>query len=194
MDLLAKLISVISNPVLLSIPASYILVFKSKEDFFYALAWTFVSILFAVLLGAFVFWGVKKGVFSDFDISKRQERTPIFIFTGLLSILYLLIVFLFNGPGVLLVALGALLLGVIIADIVNRKIKASIHLAVFSSFAVVLGMLYGGIFWALLLFIPLVAWSRVRLKRHRFLETVAGTLIALSLVMITYLVVKYLLQ
>ena len=193
MDLLARFISVISNPVLLSIPASFVLVFESREDLLYALAWTFVSILFAALLGVFVFWGVKKGVFSDFDISKRQERTPIFIFTGLLSILYFLIIFLSNGPRVLLVALGALLLGVIIADIVNRKIKASIHLAVFSSFAVVLGILYGGIFWVLLLFVPLVAWSRVRLKRHRFLETVAGTLIARLLVIITYLVVKYLL-
>ena len=193
MNLFARIISFISNPVLLSIPFSYALVFKSREDFLYALAWTFVSILFASLVGVFVVLAVRKGVFSDFDISKRQERTPIFIFTGLLSVLYFLIVFLLNGPRVLLIALGALLLGVIIADIINRKIKASIHLAVFSSFSVIMGILYGGIFWALLLIAPLVAWSRVKLKKHEPLETIVGGLVGIIIVLMLYVVVKYVL-
>ena len=193
MNLFARIISFISNPVLLSIPFSYALVFKSREDFLYALAWTFVSILFASLVGVFVVLAVRKGGFSDFDISKRQERTPIFIFTGLLSILYFLIVFLLNGPKVLLIALGALLFGVIIADIINRKIKASIHLAVFSSFSVIMGILYGGIFWALLLIAQLVAWSRVKLKKHEPLETIVGGLVGIIIVLMLYVVVKYVL-
>ena len=193
MNLFARIISFISNPVLLSIPFSYALVFKSREDFLYALAWTFVSILFASLVGVFVVLAVRKGVFSDFDISKRQERTPIFIFTGLLSILYFLIVFLLNGPKVLLIALGALLFGVIIADIINRKIKASIHLAVFSSFSVIMGILYGGMFWVLLLIAPLVAWSRVKLKKHEPLETIVGGLVGIIIVLMLYVVVKYVL-
>src|SRR3989304_790932 len=193
MNLFARIISFISNPVLLSIPFSYALVFKSREDFLYALAWTFVSILFASLVGVFVVLAVRKGVFSDFDISKRQERTPIFIFTGLLSILYFLIVFLLNGSKVLLIALGALLLGVIIADIINRKIKASIHLAVFSSFSVIMGILYGGMFWVLLLIAPLVAWSRVKLKKHEPFETIVGGLVGIIIVLMLYVVVKYVL-
>ena len=193
MNLFARIISFISNPVLLSIPFSYALVFKSREDFLYALAWTFVSILFASLVGVFVVLAVRQGIFSDFDISKRQERTPVFIFTCLLSVLYFLIVFLLNGPRVLLIALGALLLGVIIADIINRKIKASIHLAVFSSFSVIMGILYGGIFWALLLIAPLVAWSRVKLKKHEPLETIVGGLVGIIIVLMLYVVVKYVL-
>ena len=193
MNLFARIISFISNPVLLSIPFSYALVFKSREDFLYALAWTFVSILFASLVGVFVVLAVRKGVFSDFDISKRQERTPVFIFTGLLSVLYFLIVFLLNGPRVLLIALGALLLGVIIADIINRKIKASIHLAVFSSFSVIMGILYGGMFWVLLLIAPLVAWSRVKLKKHEPFETIVGGLVGTIIVLVLYVVVKYVL-
>ena len=193
MNLFARIISFISNPVLLSIPFSYALVFKSREDFLYALAWTFVSVLFASLMGVFVVLAVRQGIFSDFDISKRQERTPVFIFTGLLSVLYFLIVFLLNGPKVLLIALGALLFGVIIADIINRKIKASIHLAVFSSFSVIMGILYGGMFWVLLLIAPLVAWSRVKLKKHEPLETIVGGLVGIIIVLMLYVVVKYVL-
>ena len=193
MNLFARIISGVSNPVFLSIPMSYALVFKSRGDLLYAFAWTFVSILFASLVGVFVVLAVRKGVFSDFDVSKRQERTPIFIFTGLLSILYFLIVFLLNGPKVLLIALGALLFGVIIADIINRKIKASIHLAVFSSFSVIMGILYGGMFWVLLLIAPLVAWSRVKLKKHEPLETIVGGLVGIIIVLMLYVVVKYVL-
>src|SRR3989338_6701486 len=193
MNLFARIVSGISNPVFLSIPMSYALVFKNKGDLLYALAWTFVSVLFASLMGVFLVFSVRQGIFSDFDISKRQERTPVFIFTGLLSVLYFLIVFLLNGPRVLLIALGALLLGVIIADIINRKIKASIHLAVFSSFSVIMGILYGGIFWALLLIAPLVAWSRVKLKKHEPLETIVGGLVGIIIVLMLYVVVKYVL-
>lgn len=191
MNSFAKLISGVSNPVLLSIPMSYAIVFKSREDALYALSWTLLSMLFAGIVGLFVFWGVQRGLFSDFDISKREERTPIFIFTALLSTVYFAIILLLNGPRMLLVALGVLFLGILIADLINRKIKASIHLAVFSSFSLVLGILYGGIFWALLLLIPVVAWSRIKLKRHLFSEIIIGTLIGLSLVLIIYLVVKY---
>ena len=193
MNLLARIISGVSNPVFLSIPMSYALVFKSRGDLLYALAWTFVSVLFASLMGVFVVLAVRQGIFSDFDISKRQERTPVFIFTGLLSVLYFLIVFLLNGPRVLLIALGALLLGVIIADIINRKIKASIHLAVFSSFSVIMGILYGGMFWVLLLIAPLVAWSRVKLKKHEPFETIVGGLVGTIIVLVLYVVVKYVL-
>jgi len=193
MNLFARIVSGISNPVFLSIPMSYALVFKNKGDLLYALAWTFVSVLFASLMGVFVVLAVRQGIFSDFDISKRQERTPVFIFTGLLSVLYFLIVFLLNGPRVLLIALGALLLGVIIADIINRKIKASIHLAVFSSFSVIMGILYGGMFWVLLLIAPLVAWSRVKLKKHEPFETIVGGLVGTIIVLVLYVVVKYVL-
>ena len=193
MNFIARLISFISNPVLVSVPFSYALVFKSREDFLYAVSWTFISIIFAALVGIFVFWGVRRGLFSDFDISKREERTRLFVFAGLVSVLYFLIVLAAGGPRVLLFGIASLLLGIILADLINYKIKASIHLAVFSSFSVIMGILYGGIFWALLLIAPLVAWSRVKLKKHEPFETIVGGLVGTIIVLMLYVVVKYVL-
>lgn len=190
--LIARIISIIASPIVVTAPVSYALVFKTSNSAFYSLIWTIVSMLFAATVGLFVFYGVTHGIFSDYDISVRSERKPIFLFSAIISVLYLVIIFLLHGPTILMATLGALVLGVLIESFVNRKIKASIHLAVFSAFAAVLSILYGGIFWLLILLIPIVAWSRIKLKRHTFPETIIGALLGLSIVIILYYVVNYL--
>lgn len=194
MNLIAQIISIISNPLILIPPISYALVFKTSEDASYAIKWMLISMLFASLVGLFVFWGVKRGIFSNMDISVRKERTPAFIFAGIVMSVYLLLILITSGPTILLVTLGALLLGVLVVSAINQRTKVSMHLAVFSSFALILGLLFGGIFWVLLLFAPVVAWSRVKLNKHKPFETAAGAAIGAILVIILYFVVEYILS
>lgn len=191
MNLLANLISVLSNPLVISIPLSYSLVLKSTGEIIYSLQWTLISLFFASLVGLFVFYGMKKGFFSDLDVSNREERTRLFVFVAIISVIFFFLVYITNGPRVLLLGVGSLLLGIILAHLINHKIKASIHLAVFSSFSIIMGILYGGIFWVLLLVVPFVAWSRVKLKRHEPLETIVGGLVGIIIVLMLYFIVKY---
>lgn len=191
MNLFARIISLASNPLIISVPMSYSLVFKTSEDFYYAAFWTLISLIFAAIVGVFVFYGVRIGLFSDFDISKKEERAPIFAFTGIISFVYFILIYILSGPRILLVALGALLLGVMLESFINRKIKASIHLAAFSSFSFVVGILYGGIFWIALLLTPLIAWSRIKLKKHVLQETIIGAILGVFLVIVLYFVIKY---
>ena len=191
MNFLAELTSILSNPLLISIPLSYSLVFKTTGEVIYALQWASISLLFASIVGLFVYYGVRKGFFSDLDVSKREERTRLFIFAAIVAVLFLFVVLVTGGPKILLLGIGSLLLGIVLADLVNAKIKASIHLAVFSSFAVIMGILYGGIFWILILIAPIVAWSRIKLKRHKMLETIVGGAIGVAIVIVLYLIVRY---
>jgi membrane-associated phospholipid phosphatase len=191
MNLLAYLISVLSNPLIISAPLAYSLVLKTTGEASYAIQWTLVSMIFAGLVGIFVFYGVKKGFFSDTDVSKREERTKLFLFAAAVSIFYFIVVLITGGPRILLLGVASLLLGIILADVINRRIKASIHLAVFSSFSVIMGILYGGIFWTLLLVAPIVAWSRIKLKKHEPLETIVGGVVGIIIVLLLYFVVKY---
>ena len=109
----------------------------------------------------------------------------------LISVLYLAVVLLFDGPRVLILGLGGLILGIAIAIIVNQKIKASIHMEAFTAFAVIEGILFGGYWWLLLLLIPVVAWSRLTLKRHSLPEVIVGTTIGALLVLAMFAIVKY---
>ena len=191
MNLFAQIISAISNPIVVSAPIFYALIFKTSGNMLYSLQWTFASFLFAATVALFIFYGVRQGFFSDLDITKQKERKTVFIFTSFIAFIYLILVFILNCPKVLLVALGGLLLGLALASLINRKIKASLHLAVFSSFTMVLGILYGGIFWIALLLAPVVAWSRIKLKRHFLSETIVGAGLGVFLVILVYFVVKY---
>ena len=82
-------------------------------------------------------------------------------------------------------------MGIAIAIIVNQKIKASIHMEAFTAFAVIEGILFGGYWWLLLLLIPVVAWSRLTLKRHSLPEVIVGTTIGALLVLAMFAIVKY---
>lgn len=192
MNLLARLISAISNPLVVSFPMSYAILFKWTGEVFYSIQWSIVSFVFSIVMALFVFYGILRGFFSDYDISNKEERGKMFLFAGILSILYLILTFVLNGPKVLIMTLGGLILGIFIANLINYKIKASVHLAVFAAFSLILGILYGGIFWVILLLTPIIAWSRIKLKKHVLKETVVGVVLGGLLVIILYFVIKYL--
>ncbi len=82
-------------------------------------------------------------------------------------------------------------MGAIIFEMVNKKLKASIHVAAVSAFLCVLALLYGGLFLFLPLLIPVIAWSRIHMKRHTFSEAVVGGSVGVGITIIIYLVVEY---
>jgi membrane-associated phospholipid phosphatase len=55
--------------------------------------------------------------------------------------------------------------------------KISAHSAATASFTILLGGLFGASLLPYLLGVPLMVWSRVRLKRHTLTQTLAGTLL-----------------
>lgn len=188
----ARLISVLSNPLLVFFPASYLLVYKTSNNASYALEWSLFSLFFGIITMLFILYGIKKGFFSDIDVSVRQQRKLLFVFAVIIVFLYALSILLLKGPNILLVALSGILLGILLTSIINSKVKASIHVAVFSAFAVSMSLLYGGIFIFGLLLIPLIAWSRIKIKKHTRLETVIGGLVGIFITFTVYLLVKYL--
>lgn len=187
----AKVISGVASPLVISILLCYVLVFASRLDVIFALQWSFISILFVLIEGLFVIYGVKKKFFSNYDVSDRRQRPRLFLFTGFVCLLYLSILIIFNGPRVLFIGLGGLILGTVIAIIVNQKIKASIHMEAFTAFVVTCGLLFGGPLWILVLFIPVVAWSRLTLRRHSVPEVILGTFLGVALVIFLFTIVKY---
>lgn len=192
MNLLAKIISIIFNPLVLSSPIAFALVYVTSGNLQYSLMWALVSLVFALIIAAFVYVGMKIGMFSNFDVSIRTQRKPVFIFAGLVIFLYILLILILHGPKVLLLGLGVVLLGTIAAEVINKKIKASMHLAVATAFSFVYAIFFGGYFWILPLVIPAaVAWSRIKLKRHSPLEVLVGAAFGLSLVVVFLLIVKY---
>lgn len=183
---LARLISFITNPFFIAIPLPFFLVYHETNDVVYALSWTLYSLFFLAMIGAFVFYEVRRRVFSDIDVSKREQRPLFFVYVAFVSLLYLGTLFVLHSPPILYIAVGGVLGSAIVLGLVNKSIKASLHVATISAFFTVLSLLYGGVYLFWLLVIPVVAWSRVKIKRHTISEAIAGCIMGIMLTLIVY--------
>lgn len=192
MIFLAKLISFLTNPFVVVLPGPFLIVYRMTGDVSYSLKWELFSILFIAVSALFILFGVLRGFFSDIDVSRRNQRKIMFCFFGIVSLFYFFSVLFFNGPKILLITSLGLVLAIIIFDIVNISLKASIHVATFTSFIIMMFILYGSYFWIGFLLIPIVAWARIKIKRHTLAETIVGGVLGGLLTIIALLVIKYL--
>lgn len=188
--ILAKFISTILNPLVVTIFAPYILIYRTTSDSYLALSWTVYTVIYLALLGIFVMISVKKKVFSDMDVSKREQRPLLFFVSLLFSTIYLTSIFLLRAPIILIIFAISVLIGVSFAYIINTRIKASMHVAAITAFAVPVAISYRNAYLFLLLLVPLVGWARLVAKRHSFSEVIVGGFVGGLLSLSIYLTVK----
>jgi len=182
----AKAISFFLGPVFILLPVPFILVSKFTQDYYYALKWTVFSYAFILSVAVFVIIGVLLGVFSNFDVSKREQRPLLFSFSAFAMFYYLVSLIILGGPKVLFLALFAVVLGLITIVALSRWIKASIHVATATCVILLIGIIYKGYSFILLALVPLLAWSRVKTKEHTVLETIIGSILGVALTLIVY--------
>jgi membrane-associated phospholipid phosphatase len=183
---LASFISTLFNPILILVFLPYFLVYKSSGNIKVALSWTAFSFIFLLALAQIVLYLVRKGVFTNLDVSVRQQRPLLFNIAMLTGIVYIIGLYVLHAPRVLYIMVISVLFGVLVARVVNVRIKASLHVA--TTAALILGVVLGyGVGYIFLLpLVPLVGWSRVKLKRHTVAETVTGGVVGSLLLLFIY--------
>jgi len=184
--LLARFISFISNPIFILIGLPFFLVLRNTGDLDASWRWSYYTWFFLFIFGAYVVTGVKKGFFSDLDVSKREQRFGLYLFGAILCFFYLIGLILYDSPIILLVCLFGIMLGILVGSLVTLRVKASVHVAAASALIVGLSMVYGGYFFLMFLLIPIICWARVKIKRHSEVEVVAGGLIGSLLSLLMY--------
>ncbi len=191
--LLARFLSYLFHPVLFFLVMPFFVVYKQTDSGLYAAKWMFFSSIFIFIGIMLILFEMLRGDFSDFDISKKEQRTKFFIILFFLGVIYLAIAMYFKGIFFPLsfISLG-IAFGVVLFALVNRLIKASIHVAVSSGFVVSMYLLFGEEMFLLTLWIvPVVGWARVLLKRHSIGEVISGGLLGTAITMVTFIVGEY---
>lgn len=114
---------------------------------------------------------------GNFDVSARERRAPIYGFALILGVGLLGYFYGSGAPKQLLVGLGFGLLLVVVAALINLRLKVSVH----SAFAAFVGIGFLPLSrWAaavLIAFACLVGGSRLVLRRHRPAEVLSGLLL-----------------
>ncbi len=136
-----------------------------------------VGALLVVPVAALTARQVRRGAWSTVDASHPSERPALFLVGGA-GLLALLAYFARARPGSALVTGTAGVLAMVaVCAAVTPWLKVSLHMAAAALAATVLvgRGLPGG--YALAAVVPVLAWSRVALGRHRWAEVVAGVVL-----------------
>jgi hypothetical protein len=148
-----------------------------------------LNILLCLLLFAFcpflpvLYFHRKKVV--DLYVSKKEERTPFFLIALAAYALAAIIFFFTNTKIMVPLALGYTFATIILLA-VNRYWKVSVHSAGVTGPIFALVFVFGIIVLPLSLLILLVSWSRIKLQKHTFRQTLVGALIPIAVGLVLY--------
>lgn len=175
---IAYIISRFFDIVFWALPFSAIAVFSSHFSGYNRIVWIIGLLLFAGFLPFSIFWfWLKKGKISDVDFTKKEERTPTILIILFFWSLTLALTWVLSGSRLILVILSsAIIIGTLVL-IINLRWKISNHTLAATIAGFLINFLYGWSYWWLFIFVPLVFWSRLVLKKHTFWQLVAGSIL-----------------
>jgi len=179
---IAKVISRVMNPFLLSVVALLLVTYVGSSDLRVFLSWVLIILFFVIALPLIYVYiksprtggGVKR--IQDPLAFFREHRRDILV-VGIVSALpcILLLIFL-EAPSLLVATLVALLGTSLAVGLVNVFYRASYHLALVTTLVIVTVLVWGHTFplISVLIAIPLVGWARYSLRQHNPSQLAAG--------------------
>lgn len=193
MKYIAEILSFLFHPVIFFLFMPFLVVYRYTDSHAAALRWEIFSASFVAAAIAIVLVGRKKGIFSDCDLSKREERYEFYSFILFFSAIYIASSLLLRGfvfP-MTLIAIG-ITFGVVIFDVLNRYIKASNHVAVSAAFVTTVWLFYGFVSFLFVGWIvPVLIWARLVLQKHTKQEAIVGGMLGITITLLTFVAAKY---
>ncbi len=187
-DRLAHLLSNVFHPFLVSLVTLVLVIYLDGTPLLDAIKWTAVGFGIVILpLTLYLIFNVRRGHYSDWSISIREQRHTIYLITAVCFII-LVTVFIWAGaPSIALACLYAALPTTVLAGAINRLVtKISLH-------AVAMAGCAAALFWVspllgLLLTLAgiAVSWARMRLKHHTLTQILLGWGVAAGSVFIVF--------
>lgn len=181
---ISKFISNVFNP--LTSLLVYFIYFSYRHYSLNEAFGRFLPLLLILILplSAWIFWNVKKGAYSNMDVSNRNQRKSLYIIIGVLMLIYMIIYYmLYQEIDHTLLFLFILLL---MMQFSNFFIKSSMHTAFNVIAAAFFYTQNEALGYAWLLLAIIVGITRVILKRHTTAEVLMGALLA-AIVSVAYI-------
>jgi len=184
---IARHVSNILAPATISLPFILLVAFYQTQDKLSALVFACIT-LFFLSVGPllYIIIGVRLGILSDIDVSRRSQRVGPFIFGIISATIGWIILSLTDAPRNLQTVMIITVFSGIIMMVITLWWKISMHASSFGGVATMLTVLYGAVMLPLFILLIFVSWSRVVLRRHTVPQVIAGSLagIVLSLVIL----------
>ena len=180
---LARQISNILNPFLVSGIVIVLFAIKDTSGAAEAVKWALISLALSVLpVYIVVIYMVRRRKMDGFFTNPREQRHIVYILASALGAISCGLLWYLNAPELLSVTFTAGLVSIVIFMGINYFWKISLHTAFTAAAVAVIIMVYGAAAaWAIIL-LPPVAWARIQLKQHSIAQVVTGGLLAVAIV------------
>ena len=175
----AYIISLVGSPPVLGLVVVLLLtsLTATLRAWFWGALYASLAILIPLL---YVVRLARRGIVSGIDLPRLEERTRPMLFAILCSGLAWLMLVLAGEPTHMLILAGTMWLQMALMFVITLRWKISMHSAVAAGVATVVSCMAGTVA-PLLIGVPLIAWSRILLRRHTPAQTVAGAILGLTL-------------
>jgi hypothetical protein len=183
----ALFLSNIANPFFGAIPTFLLIAFKTAPSIGLALLWWGVTVVggsFAPLL--FVGYGVRRGIYTDRHVSRREQRLVPLLFGIGCIITVLLLLLLLHASLAMIATLVAVIVALAIATVITTFWKISFHLVGVAGAVTAIWLIFGPIFLLLAPLVVLVAWARWQVRAHTPLQALAGPVLAVAVTVATF--------
>jgi membrane-associated phospholipid phosphatase len=173
-DRWARIVSGVLSPLSIAIAAVAVAGYAINDES--ALSWIALYIALSILPPTlYIMYLVRKGIVTDFHLNVRKERTkPFLIMTANTAVVFL-VMLLLGAPKLILIVIATAVLQLFFMLLITLRWKISGHCTAVAGLVVLALALFGENLLPSTLLIPLVTWSRIRLKRHTLAQTVAGS-------------------
>ena len=165
--LLAQIISWTFNPLVMVGVLLGVVGIKFPGNNHVATAGFLILVFILIIL----VYGVKKGWFSDFELTLRHERHFL---NGIMLLLGAPLFFFVSGNSFSYYAIFYVWL--VMFSVITLWWKISGHTGVFTLVFILLNHIFVGMLWWLVILVPILAWSRVVLKKHTLFQVIGGIL------------------
>ncbi len=194
-EAVARWISHVVSPHVVGIILTAVFSMQYSDNPLNTLGWLAVLVPLIILPPfSYVLWLVHTGSLEDIYMPRRESRLrPLLVMMLWLAVCLGLIRYWAAPPVVeAIVMMSLVILGVL--SVVTLFWKISFHGATISAAATATVMMAGSWTWPVMLLVPLVGWSRIRLLRHTPRQVVYGSLVGafLALIMVHGVLVRVL--
>jgi len=177
----AKILSYVFDGSVISIPILIIICLSIESDVIKALGWAFLCLTFTMIIPyLYVYILNRKKLIDDLHIPNRENRIKPLIITAVSNIIGFTILYILEAPPFLKTMFLAAIISTITIGIITYFWKISIHTAWMTFIVITFIILFGKWMMVLIPLIPVIGWSRVKIKRHTITQVITGSLISSS--------------
>ncbi len=187
-DRLAWLLSNVFHPFLVSVVTLVLVIYLDGATLLDAIKWTAIGFGIVILpLTLYLIINVRRGHYSDWSISIREQRHTIYLITVVCFIILVTVFVRASVPPIALACMYAALPTTVLAGIINRLVtKISLHAVAMAGCTAALLWVSPSLGLLFALAGIAVSWARMRMKHHTLTQILLGWGVAAGSVFVIF--------